>query len=353
MAGAGRRAFPPMPLDARVIDGDGAGGCDQQHGKPRNRRGQLRVEKAETDRSCAEYANDRGCDVGIALPHAHLAGRIAADILKAERAHDEREREKAEEEGGAVRFHRAKIIDSSAKALNSSALPLGSSTKNVACSPGRPTNLMSGSMTNLVLFARNFSASARQSVISRITPKCRTGTCSPSTTLCALCPRPPPGLNGPRSGDRKSRSRSIRPPSGLHGSPGARNRTTALPARVAHCREGQMESRTAHGRHLKQAARIKGRACVSTSPAASSASSWSARLLRLEGEAVPITLRLNPRARRLIVKVHPSTGEVTVVAPSRHGLSHADGYFARSEREWIARRLAPCAAGKWRCNLGR
>jgi predicted metal-dependent hydrolase len=62
-------------------------------------------------------------------------------------------------------------------------------------------------------------------------------------------------------------------------------------------------------------------------------------LLRLEGEAVPITLRLNPRARRLIVKVHPSTGEVTVVAPSRHGLSHAMD-FARSEREWIARRLA-------------
>jgi predicted metal-dependent hydrolase len=45
-------------------------------------------------------------------------------------------------------------------------------------------------------------------------------------------------------------------------------------------------------------------------------------LLRIEGRAVEVTLRLNPRARRLIVKVHPSTGEVTVVAP------------------WIARQLA-------------
>ena len=62
-------------------------------------------------------------------------------------------------------------------------------------------------------------------------------------------------------------------------------------------------------------------------------------LLRLDGQHIPITLRLNPRARRLIVKVHPSTGEVTVTAPSRRGLSHALE-FARSERDWIARRLA-------------
>src|SRR5262249_42066905 len=40
-------------------------------------------------------------------------------------------------------------------------------------------------------------------------------------------------------------------------------------------------------------------------------------LLRIEGRSVEVTMRLNPRARRLIVKVHPSTGEVTVVAPSR------------------------------------
>ncbi|HEX4159344.1 MAG TPA: SprT family zinc-dependent metalloprotease [Rhizomicrobium sp.] len=62
-------------------------------------------------------------------------------------------------------------------------------------------------------------------------------------------------------------------------------------------------------------------------------------LLRIEGRPVEVTVRLNPRARRLIVKVHPSTGEVSVVAPSRRSLDHAMD-FARSESSWIARRLA-------------
>ena len=50
-------------------------------------------------------------------------------------------------------------------------------------------------------------------------------------------------------------------------------------------------------------------------------------------------MRLNRRARRLIVKVHPSTGEVTVVAPSQRTLDHALD-FARGEAPWIARQLA-------------
>jgi predicted metal-dependent hydrolase len=62
-------------------------------------------------------------------------------------------------------------------------------------------------------------------------------------------------------------------------------------------------------------------------------------LLRIDGDFVPVTLRLNPRARRLIVKVHPSTGEVTVVAPSRRSLEGALA-FARSETDWIRKRLA-------------
>ena len=62
-------------------------------------------------------------------------------------------------------------------------------------------------------------------------------------------------------------------------------------------------------------------------------------LLRIEGRPVEVLVRLNPRARRLIVKVHPSTGEVSVVAPSRRALDHALE-FARSESSWIARRLA-------------
>jgi len=62
-------------------------------------------------------------------------------------------------------------------------------------------------------------------------------------------------------------------------------------------------------------------------------------LLKIDGRAVEVTMRLNPRARRLIVKVHPSTGEVTVVAPSRRGLDRALD-FARGEAPWIARQLA-------------
>lgn len=62
-------------------------------------------------------------------------------------------------------------------------------------------------------------------------------------------------------------------------------------------------------------------------------------LLKIDGRPVEVTMRLNPRARRLIVKVHPSTGEVTVVAPSRRGLDRALD-FARGEAPWIARQLA-------------
>jgi predicted metal-dependent hydrolase len=67
-------------------------------------------------------------------------------------------------------------------------------------------------------------------------------------------------------------------------------------------------------------------------------------LLRIDGEAVAVTVRHNPRARRIIIKVHPSTGEVTVVAPSRRTFDHALN-FARSESDWIARRLAKVPHG--------
>lgn len=61
-------------------------------------------------------------------------------------------------------------------------------------------------------------------------------------------------------------------------------------------------------------------------------------LLRIDGRAIEVTMQLNRRARRLIVKVHPSTGEVTVVAPSKSAFSEALE-FARTESEWIAHRL--------------
>jgi hypothetical protein len=74
-------------------------------------------------------------------------------------------------------------------------------------------------------------------------------------------------------------------------------------------------------------------------PKSSSRSKPRRELLRIDGRPIEVTVRLNPRARRLIVKVHPSTGEVSVVAPSRRSLDHAMA-FARSESTWIARRLA-------------
>lgn len=58
-------------------------------------------------------------------------------------------------------------------------------------------------------------------------------------------------------------------------------------------------------------------------------------LLKIEGRAVEVKVHLNPRARRLIVKVHPTTGEVSVTAPSQRALDKAME-FARGQSDWIA-----------------
>jgi len=62
-------------------------------------------------------------------------------------------------------------------------------------------------------------------------------------------------------------------------------------------------------------------------------------LLRIEGRAVEVNVRLNPRAQRLIVKVHPTTGEITVTAPSQRALDKALE-FARGQHDWIATQLS-------------
>ena len=62
-------------------------------------------------------------------------------------------------------------------------------------------------------------------------------------------------------------------------------------------------------------------------------------LLKIDGRLLEVRVRLNPRARRMIVRVNPATGEISVTAPSRRGLSAALD-FARGEREWIAGQLA-------------
>jgi predicted metal-dependent hydrolase len=62
-------------------------------------------------------------------------------------------------------------------------------------------------------------------------------------------------------------------------------------------------------------------------------------LLKIDGRAVELSVKLNPRARRLIVKVHPASGEVMVIAPSKRALDRAVE-FARGQTDWIARQLA-------------
>jgi predicted metal-dependent hydrolase len=71
----------------------------------------------------------------------------------------------------------------------------------------------------------------------------------------------------------------------------------------------------------------------------SPSSSIRHELLKIDGRMLEVRVRLNPRARRMIVKVNPATGEVSVTAPSKRGLAHALD-FARGEKEWIAGQLA-------------
>ena len=61
-------------------------------------------------------------------------------------------------------------------------------------------------------------------------------------------------------------------------------------------------------------------------------------LLAVEGADVAVSVRLSPRARRIVMRVNPATGEVTVPAPSRGGAGPALP-FARGETQWIARQL--------------
>ncbi len=61
-------------------------------------------------------------------------------------------------------------------------------------------------------------------------------------------------------------------------------------------------------------------------------------LLAIDGTDVAVNVRLSSRARRIIMRVHSDTGEVTITAPSRGGAGPALA-FARGETQWIARQL--------------
>jgi len=65
---------------------------------------------------------------------------------------------------------------------------------------------------------------------------------------------------------------------------------------------------------------------------------FGAPILNIDGALVPLTLRVNRRARRLIVRVMHQSGEVVVVAPSKTALKEAL-HFAETQRSWIAARL--------------
>ena len=67
-------------------------------------------------------------------------------------------------------------------------------------------------------------------------------------------------------------------------------------------------------------------------------------LLAIDGEKVAVTVRFNPRSRRIVMRIHPITGEVTVTAPPRTGMAQAMA-FARGEADWIARQRGAVPPG--------
>lgn len=60
--------------------------------------------------------------------------------------------------------------------------------------------------------------------------------------------------------------------------------------------------------------------------------------MRVDGRRVPVFVRHNPRAERIIVRVDLATGAVQITAPTRRGFNQAM-LFAYQQKDWIARRL--------------
>jgi predicted metal-dependent hydrolase len=67
--------------------------------------------------------------------------------------------------------------------------------------------------------------------------------------------------------------------------------------------------------------------------------SQTRELLAIDGESVAVTVRLNPRARRIVMRVNPVSGDVTVTAPARVGRAAALA-FVRGETGWVSRQRA-------------
>src|ERR1700759_5698724 len=62
-------------------------------------------------------------------------------------------------------------------------------------------------------------------------------------------------------------------------------------------------------------------------------------LLAIDGEKIAVMVRLNPRARRMVMRVNPVSGDVMVTAPSRMGRAAALN-FVRGETQWVSRQRA-------------
>jgi hypothetical protein len=67
--------------------------------------------------------------------------------------------------------------------------------------------------------------------------------------------------------------------------------------------------------------------------------SMTRELLAIDGEKIAVNVRLNPRARRMVMRVNPVSGDVTVTAPARAGRAAALA-FVRGETAWVSRQRA-------------
>ena len=64
----------------------------------------------------------------------------------------------------------------------------------------------------------------------------------------------------------------------------------------------------------------------------------------VDGRAVPLRLVVNRRAKRLIVRFDPASGELIVTAPSKSALPDALA-FARTRLDWVSEQLAAAPKG--------
>jgi hypothetical protein len=62
-------------------------------------------------------------------------------------------------------------------------------------------------------------------------------------------------------------------------------------------------------------------------------------LLAIDGEKIAVLVRLNARARRMVMRIDPVSGDVMVTAPARMGRAAALA-FVRGETEWVSSQRA-------------